>query len=190
MTKQEIRNNYLKLRKEIPDLEYSRLSQHISNNFFLTVNLSLVKTIHIFLPIIEKKEPNTWLIIERLVKDFSDLRISIPKMKNENTLINFYFENKSQIKDNKWEIPEPQFGTITPLNEIDLVVVPLLAFDMNGNRIGYGKGYYDRFLKECRADCKKIGLSFFDPVKEISGINEFDIKLDAVITPHKKFHFD
>ena len=189
MTKQEIRNQYVKLREGIQDSEYNYLSQNISNTFFSTIDLSAVKTLHIFLPIISKKEPNTWFIIDRLTMKFPGIRISVPKMKDENTLINFYFEGKNQIMENKWKIPEPQFGEITPSYEIDLVVVPLLAFDLKGNRIGYGKGYYDRFLKECKIECKKVGLSFFEPNEEISGIGGFDVRLDGVITPKRAFHF-
>ncbi len=190
MTKQEIRNHYLKLRERIKDSEYSVLSQNICSSFFSAIDLSAVQTLHIFLPIISKKEPNTWFIIDRLTIEFPGIRISIPKMKDDNTLINFYFAGKNQIKENKWKIPEPQFGEITLSHAIDLVVVPLLAFDLNGNRVGYGKGYYDRFLKECKIECKKVGLSFFDPTEEMSEINELDIRLDAVITPKRTFHFN
>ena len=64
-----------------------------------------------------------------------------------------------------------------------MVLVPLLCFDRSGHRVGYGKGYYDRFLRKCRADCKKIGLSMFDPVDEITDAGESDVRLDLVITP-------
>jgi len=134
MTKQEIRSQYLNLRKTLSDTEHNQLSQILCDNFFSALDLSTIKTIHVFLPIISKIEPNTWLIIDRLTKEFSNIRISIPKMNEDNTLINFYFEGSNQIKENKWKIPEPQFGEITPTDRIDLVVVPLLAFDRKGNR--------------------------------------------------------
>jgi len=189
MTKQQIRNHYLNLRQGLTDTELNKLSQDLCTIFFSTIDLSTAKTLHIFLPIISKKEPNTWLIIERLKKEFSEIRISVPKMKVDNTLINFYFEGRDQIKDNKWSIPEPQFGEITPTNEIDLVVVPLLAFDVKGNRVGYGKGFYDRFLKECRNDCKRVGLSLFDPIEKIADIDTNDARLTSCITPQKKYAF-
>jgi len=187
MTKQEIRIQLINRRQALTDTEYNQLSQNLCTIFFSKIDLSTTKTLHIFLPIISKKEPNTWLIIDRLSKDFPNVRISIPKMKDENTLINFYFEGRNQIKESKWKIPEPQFGTITPIDSIDLVIVPLLAFDLNGNRVGYGKGFYDRFLKECRPDCKKVGISFFEPIVEISDISMNDVKLDRVVTPTQAF---
>ncbi|HEV8515144.1 MAG TPA: 5-formyltetrahydrofolate cyclo-ligase [Cyclobacteriaceae bacterium] len=189
MTKQEIRNQYLELRKALIDTEYNQLNQNLSNIFLSTIDLSAVKTLHIFLPIISKKEPNTWLIIDRLKKELSNIQISVPKMKDDNTLINFYFEGPDQIKNNKWNIPEPQSGEITPTDKIDLVIVPLLAFDLTGNRVGYGKGFYDRFLKECRMDCKKVGLSLFDPVEMISDINVNDVRLTHCITPERTYTF-
>jgi len=188
MTKQEIRNQYLNLRKTLTDAEYNQFSQKLCGIFFSDVDLSTVKTLHIFLPIISKKEPNTWLIIDRLTKEFSSIGVSIPKM-NETALVNFYFEGKDQIKENKWNIPEPEFGKITPTDKIDLVIVPLLAFDFKGNRVGYGKGFYDRFLKECRPDCKKIGLSLFEPVEKITDIDAHDVKLTLCVTPKKIYTF-
>jgi 5-formyltetrahydrofolate cyclo-ligase len=190
MTKQEIRNYYLNLRLSLSDSEHKRLSQNICNVFFESTNLSSIQTVHVFLPIKSKKEPDTWLIIDRLTKDFSNIKISIPKMNEDNTLINFYFEGRGQIKDNKWSIPEPQVGEITPTEKIDLVIVPLLAFDLKGNRVGYGKGFYDWFLKECRPECKKVGLSFFEPVEEIAEINSYDVRLNAVLTPFQLFKID
>ena len=70
-------------------------------------------------------------------------------------------------------------------SKIDLVLIPLLCFDKKGYRVGYGKGYYDRFLAECRPDVMKIGLSIFEPVDEISDVDEFDVKMDYCITPNK-----
>ena len=86
-------------------------------------------------------------------------------------------------------IPEPKQGIPTPTDKIALVIVPLLAFDKSGARVGYGKGFYDKFLKGCRPDCKKIGLSFFEPIEQISDTNEFDINLTHCITPNKLYQF-
>lgn len=90
---------------------------------------------------------------------------------------------------NALDIPEPVGGVPVFTNELDLVIVPLLAFDGKGNRVGYGKGYYDRLLAECRQDCVKVGFSYFEPVDVIDDVNEHDIKLDYVITPGAIFAF-
>jgi 5-formyltetrahydrofolate cyclo-ligase len=86
---------------------------------------------------------------------------------------------------NQWGIlePNPQSAIRYPLSEIDLVIVPLLGFDKQGNRVGYGKGFYDRFLARCRSNVIKVGVSFFDPIDGISDITPLDIRLDYCITP-------
>jgi 5-formyltetrahydrofolate cyclo-ligase len=152
------------------------------------MDLKSIKVVHSFLPILSKKEPNTSLIIDRLKKDFPQIRISIPRVEN-NDLLNFYFEDESQLKKNQWGILEPASGEPTPTEIIDLVIVPLLAFDRKGNRVGYGKGFYDRFLNDCRTDCKKVGLSFFEPTSSILLKEAHDIPMDVVITPTHVFTF-
>lgn len=88
-----------------------------------------------------------------------------------------------------WQIHEPSHNETIASNEIDLVIVPLLAFDERGYRVGYGRGFYDRFLAQCRPDAQKIGLSYFPPVERIDDVNEFDIKLDSCVTPGKVWRF-
>ncbi|MBL0056804.1 MAG: 5-formyltetrahydrofolate cyclo-ligase [Chitinophagaceae bacterium] len=97
-------------------------------------------------------------------------------------------DNTTFVK-NKFGIDEPVDGLDMFPEEIDLVIVPLLAFDRSGYRVGYGKGYYDRFLKECRDDVYKIGFSYFDPVEMIDDVHAFDVKLDCCITPDQTYHF-
>ena len=70
-----------------------------------------------------------------------------------------------------------------------MVLVPLLCFDESGHRVGYGKGFYDRFLTKCRPDTQKVGLSYFPPVKEITDADSFDIRLDLCLTPEKVWRF-
>ncbi|MBS1559438.1 MAG: 5-formyltetrahydrofolate cyclo-ligase [Bacteroidetes bacterium] len=188
MTKQNIRPLFLAQRKALSEVDNALLSQKLMENFFSFLDVSSIHTVHIFLPMQGKNEPDTWLIINRLQQKFPQIKISIPKVLN-NELISFYFEGEHQVALNKWGIPEPAFGVITPPEKIDWVIVPLLAFDKRGHRVGYGKGFYDRFLKECRPDCQKIGLSFFDPVNDISDAAEHDEKLTGCITPQKFYTF-
>ena len=70
-----------------------------------------------------------------------------------------------------------------------MVLVPLLGFDERGHRVGYGKGFYDRFLAECNPKIQKIGLSLFEPVAQIDDTSDFDIPLDACITPNRIWYF-
>jgi 5-formyltetrahydrofolate cyclo-ligase len=169
---------------KLSEAEYLQLNQQLCDNFFSNVNLSEINVLHTFLPIKKNKEVDTWLIIDRVKKEFPNVQISIPKVNNQTASIdNFYFEGTEQVENNMWEIPEPKHGIPTPIEKIDAVLVPLLAFDKQGNRVGYGGGFYDKFLFTCRADCQKIGLSFFEMVDKIDGIDGNDVPLNLVITP-------
>jgi 5-formyltetrahydrofolate cyclo-ligase len=98
-------------------------------------------------------------------------------------------DDNTIFETNKFGIDEPIEGIDMIPSEIDLFIVPLLSFDKKGNRVGYGKGYYDRFLKRCRRDCMKIGFSYFDPIEKIDDLSPFDIKLDYCITPDRIFSY-
>lgn len=98
-------------------------------------------------------------------------------------------DDETLFKPNRYGIEEPVEGIDMFPSEIDLVIVPLLCFDRKGNRVGYGKGYYDRFLKNCRKDCIKVGFSYFSPVDNIDDINKYDVKLDFGVTPYAIFEF-
>jgi len=104
-------------------------------------------------------------------------------------IISQIVDDETIFKINKYGIEEPIEGIDMFPTEIDLVIVPLLCFDKKGNRVGYGKGCYDRFLKKCRKDCIKIGFSYFAPVDQVDDINKFDVKLDYGITPDAIYQF-
>ena len=187
MDKTELRTLFIKKRAALAESSYLLASSQIANHFFVSTDLSSIHVVHTFLPMIERKEVDTWLIIDRIKREFPHLKFAIPKINRQlNELEHFFFDGPSQLEENRWGIPEPKRGTAIAPKDIDLVLVPLLAFDAKGNRVGYGKGYYDKFLAQCRPDCKKIGLSLFEQVDFIEA-NDFDVKLDYCITP-KKFH--
>ncbi len=191
MLKKELRSAYLEKRLALSDIEYTNRNQEIANHFFREINLDGIKVIHIFIPMVKYKECNTWLIIERIIKEMPAIRFSVPRVNTERQLLeNFYLESREQLKENKWGIEEPRFGEKTRTKDIDLVMVPLLAFDKAGHRVGYGKGYYDKLLSECRSGTLKIGVSFFSPIEKIEDVNELDVALDSCITPKKLFYFN
>lgn len=183
MTKSELRKLYLQKRRELTESEYLALNHRLTEVFFSSVDLSFINVLHTFLPVVEKREPDTWLIIDRIRREFPHIRLSIPRVNPEtDQLENFYFEGLHQLKKNSWGILEPTQGIPTPPEKIDMVLVPLLAFDKNGNRVGYGKGYYDRFLATC-ANAQSIGISLFSAPEIIEGLHETDKTLDHVLTP-------
>lgn len=190
MQKQDLRKEYLQKRKALTELEVEGFSRKIHDWFFRSIPVHAYATIHTFLPIKRNNEIDTWLIINTLQKDFAT-DIVIPKSHEDGTMSHYLLTKDTVFEENKWKIPEPSSvgSPQSSVFNIDLVLIPLLCFDKKGYRVGYGKGYYDRFLAECRPDVMKIGLSIFEPVDEISDVDEFDVKMDYCITPNKIWSF-
>lgn len=190
MTKKELRKLYLQKRAALSEAEYGQLNFQLYQNFFSNIDLSFLKVVHTFLPITAKKEVDTWLIIDRIRREFPNVRISIPKVNSQTGVFDsFYFEGLHQLATNEWGIQEPKQGIPTEPEKVDIVLIPLLAYDKKGHRVGYGKGFYDKFLATCRPDCKKIGLSLFEAEEKIADVNDFDITLDQCITPQAVISF-
>ncbi len=188
MNKDELRKIYLAKRLALTENEHHALSLKIADLFFQSVDLSSIQILHIYLPLQSKREPNTWLIIDRIQKEFSHIRLVIPKVIGEE-MEHIFFEGPDQLEKSTWGMVEPRFGVFAEPQNIDIVIVPLLAVDRQGHRLGYGKGFYDRFLNTCRQDCLKIGLSFFKPEHKIKDIDNYDVPLTRCITPAEVYQF-
>jgi len=189
MIKTALRKVYLDKRQSLSEAEYLQLNHQLCENFFAHIELSFIKVLHCFIPIEKNREPNTWLIIDRIRREFPHIRLSVPRIDKNGGLENFFFEGLHQLQLNSWGILEPKQGVPTETGKIDMVIVPLLVFDENGNRVGYGKGFYDRFLAECKPSVKSVGLSLFEPVDKIEDIEAHDIPLSYSVTPTQAFSF-
>lgn len=180
MDKTTLRKTYLDKRLSLSDEEYDKLNKQLIINVFEAVDFSTIQYVHVFLPIAKFKEVNTWPIIEHIQLNYPAVNIVIPKVIG-NELQHYLFENKGQLITSKWGIEEPENGTIINPELLDIVLVPLVIADKQGNRIGYGKGFYDRFLKQCKPACQTIGLSLL-PLLDALGIEEpTDFPLQSVI---------
>ena len=191
MTKAELRKIYIARQKSLSVVEREEKSRQIAERFFQSFDLRRIKFLHAFLPIEKFNEANTRLIFERLWREFPHIETLLPRVCFQtNEIESLKFTRETNLARNSWQIDEPLHDEIVEAKEIDLVLAPLLCFDEKNNRVGYGKGFYDRFLQNCRADCQKIGLSYFAPVEEISDAWEFDVKLDFCVTPEEIFITD
>ncbi len=192
MQKNSLRKEFLQKRKALSDDLYFELSQKIADQFFFNFHSKLLNTkyLHVFLPIEKNKEPNTNFILKIVFQRFKKLEIVVPKTDfSQNTLQHFLIEEGTIFHENKYGIPEPDSELQIPENELDIVLVPLLGFDKKGHRIGYGGGFYDRFLSKTKPECIKIGLSFFEPHDIEIAAEPTDIALDYCITPNKIWSF-
>lgn len=191
MLKKEIRTKYKSLRKELTENDIEDKSLAIANRL-LSLNIWDKIYYHTFLSITELREINTEYILHILSGKDKEIVISRTEI-NPQRMIHFLLTENTKIKKNNYNIPEPVDGSEAseevPSQKIDVVFVPLLAFDKKGNRVGYGKGFYDDFLAECKPETIKIGLSFFEVEEEIEDISENDIRLNYCVTPSKVYSF-
>ena len=190
MTKEELRKVYIQKRSSLSDSEYATLNNTLCDVFFKNTDLSGIKIVHCFLPIEGRKEPDTRPIIKQIVDRYPEIRLAIPRVNEAtNSLENILFDSTTVLKNSTWGIPEPEEGTVIAPDKIGMVLVPMLIFDRRGHRVGYGKGFYDKFLATTSSNCKRVGISLFDPVDVIENITRFDERLDQCITPKGAYTF-
>ncbi|MFD1094407.1 5-formyltetrahydrofolate cyclo-ligase [Salegentibacter chungangensis] len=187
MKKTDLRKKYKNLRLKLSKEDIEHKSLDIANNL-LKLPIWEYDFYHLFLSISEQKEVDTEFVLHIL--QGKDKNVVVPKTDIENhKLINFLLTDSTAIKKNRWNIPEPVEGIEIPSDKIDVVFVPLLAFDKTGHRIGYGKGFYDQFLAGCKPNVIKIGLSFFEAEEKIKEKFDSDVILDYCISPSRVYSF-
>lgn len=190
MKKSGLRKIYLDRRMSLTSTERKEKSRAIADLFFQNFDLKEIGFLHCFVPIEKFGEIETGFIYEKIWRRLPDVQTLAPRVDFSNGEIeNFVFAHNVPLAENVWQIREPADGEEIEAEKIDAVLIPLLCFDCSGFRVGYGKGFYDRFLRKCRNDCLKIGLSFFEPIEKIIDAQEFDVKLDFCVTPEKVYEF-
>lgn len=187
MNKSALRKKYTALRNTISAHEADDLSIAIANNILKLPVWDKVYY-HVFLTIAEKNEIDTSYILSVLQGKDKEVVVSKSDF-DTHTMTHFLLTENTRLLKNKWNIPEPIDGLEVPEHKLDVVFVPLLAFDNNGNRLGYGKGFYDVFLAQCKPETIKIGLSFFEAEEVFEEVFETDIALDYCVTPEKTYQF-
>jgi 5-formyltetrahydrofolate cyclo-ligase len=190
MFKAEIRKEFSKIRLRYNPSEMVEFSEAISKSFFVNIELKEVQNIHVFLPMISKNEIDTRIIVNKLWDEHSHIQTITSKSDfNEITMESLLFDDQTHFEDDEWGIPTPVNVTTFPDDQIDLILVPMLAFDKKGMRVGYGKAFYDKFLLKCKPDIIKVGVSILDPVDEIQDVLEHDVPLSCCITPSEFYDF-
>ncbi len=187
MDKTNLRKKYKEFRAVLSPDEIDSKSIQIANNL-LKLDIWDYEYYHIFLPITKQKEIDTSYILSIL--QGKDKHIIVSKSDfRETTMKNYLLTDNTKLVINSYGIPEPENGIEIPYEKIDVIFVPLLAYDTSGNRIGYGKGFYDRFLAHCKPDAIKVGLSFFEPELREIRKNDEDIPLNICVSDTKSYFF-
>ena len=187
MNKKELRIKYKKLRLQFSENDIEERSLQIANQL-IRLDIWQHSFYHLFLPIESQKEINTEFVLQVLAGKDKNIVLSKSDFSTRE-MTHYLLTDNTTIKKNTYDIPEPIDGLEVPVSKIDVVFVPLLAFDEKGNRVGYGKGFYDKFLADCKPGTLRIGLSFFEPEKVISDVLNTDIQLDLCITPTNIYNF-
>jgi 5-formyltetrahydrofolate cyclo-ligase len=188
MDKKALRSKYKVLRQSLTEEEIEDKSLAIANQLLRMDAVPSGRLVwdklyyHLFLTIEEQKEINTEYILQILAGKDKEIVISKCDFATLG-MTHFLLTDNTKIKKNSYNVPEPVDGLEVPDAKIDVVFVPLLACDKQGNRVGYGKGFYDNFLSKCKLETIKIGLSFFPPEEKIEDVSENDVKLDFCVTP-------
>ncbi|HEX5668901.1 MAG TPA: 5-formyltetrahydrofolate cyclo-ligase [Chitinophagaceae bacterium] len=188
MIKNELRKALLSERMAIDDKKMEKLQDLILINF-QHLSLPYLQYLHTYQPIEGRHEPDPDPMVSFTAFRNPGLQIVVPKLTGVNDMLHILVNDHTVWRKNQFGIPEPEEGESVDEQKIDLVFVPMLGCDKKGNRIGYGKGYYDRFLVKCREDVLKIGLSFLEPIESIDDVDPWDVPLDFCITPQRVYEF-
>jgi 5-formyltetrahydrofolate cyclo-ligase len=189
MTKQELRQLYKAKRAQLDPKECLRLDDLILLQF-QQLNYSDIQTVLTYWPMPDQVEPNTHLFSSYLRHMIPGLTLAYPFTDTSARLMTALAINEDTVyHTNHWNITEPKEGVVVQPGRVDMVFVPLLVCDKIGYRVGYGKGFYDRYLSACREDIVKIGFSYFEPIEKITDTDQFDIPLTYCITPQNVYEF-
>ena len=186
MKKSEIRKIYLEKRKNLSQDEVSFLSEKIFANFVNYFKPISEQKVHIFIPIEKFNEMNTQLFIDYFLS--RNIKVYVPKIVDVK-LISVEIFSDTPFETNNWGISEPLSNEDSGVLDFDFVITPLLYCDFKGNRVGYGKGFYDEFFSNISKDSKKIGVNYFNPDDMIDDVWENDIPLDYLVTPTEILSF-
>jgi len=196
-TKATLRRAALAERQALSAAEVAARSGLLTDHLFEHFDVTAWHWLHVFLPIAARHEPDTWRVIHRVWADERLPRLAAPVMQPSGRALRHYeLTPTTELVTNHWGIAEPRAepaAEVAPA-QLDAVLVPLLAAGHRGHRVGYGGGYYDRFLAQCPPATRFIGLSLLEhepheSTMEISDVEPTDVRLHALITPAGVRHF-
>lgn len=180
--KNALRRELLKKREAIGETSFLKKSEQICQQLQQRAEFLQAQTIHCYVSMNDRREVNTHGLIKTMLK--AGKHVVVPVTDFDTTRMNhILLKGFDQLKKNKWDVLEPYDGRPVPVNELELVVVPMVGGDHQKNRIGYGKGFYDRFLSQVQ--CPKIGLLFEECLLYEIPVEPFDVSLSTLITEER-----
>ncbi len=173
--KQISRRVILKKRNRLSKKEIIKKSKIIKEKLFNSEEYKKSKTTMFYVSFASEVDT-----IEMIKESLKNKKVCVPVVKGDNLIPSIIGDIKELNKKNKYGILEPLKINKIDKKDIDLVIVPGVVFDKQNHRIGYGKGYYDNFLKDFKG--KTIGLAFKLQILEIIPKDEWDVIVDKIIS--------
>lgn len=185
MPKRSIRVQFLAQRKSLLRRRCIELGKKIQQKFLQSGLLAEVESLALYCAI--HNEVPTDSIADCALA--AGKRVAYPRVVGGN-LEFVEIASLGDLVPGSFGVPEPLSGNRVPPAALDLIVVPGVAFDRTGHRLGYGRGYYDRALDKCRPDCSKVGLAYdFQVVAALPAMEEHDRPLTMLITEQETLNF-
>ncbi|MCH5212481.1 MAG: 5-formyltetrahydrofolate cyclo-ligase [Oscillospiraceae bacterium] len=183
ISKDEIRAAIKAKRRALSDIDIKTKSKRITDNLLSLSCFSEAVTVMTYLSAF--KEPDTSEIIDYLYK--SGRKIVVPISNTADyTITPSYLPSPDNLVRGAYGISEPSECIIADINDIDIALIPGIAFDLRGMRVGFGKGYYDRFLE--RFEGIKIGMCYDFQMLKFVPASEHDVKMDIIITEKRIYN--
>lgn len=178
--KMQLRKRVLKIRKSLDESQRKEKNERIKDEILSLPVYLTSRTVMVYLDY--RDEVETTELIREMLK--AGKRIAIPYCKDDRMIPCEIFNVDQDVHPGMFGIREPSTDTLKPVSpeEIDLVLAPGVAFDKEGHRIGYGKGFYDRFLPLLREDVCIAGLAFFCQVVDGFETEKHDVKMSLLVT--------
>lgn len=186
LLKSELRKLYKAKRKALTEQEVNEYSRKIFEQIKNYFDLVKIRNVHLFLSIKRMNEVNT----ENWIKEFwaERKRVFVPKIFKDK-VHSYELTPRTVLEESAWGILEPKAELVLEKVHFDMVITPLLYCDAEGNRIGYGKGFYDQFFIDTNPSSIKVGVNFFEPKEKILDVFSGDVPLDYLVTMDSVFSF-
>jgi 5-formyltetrahydrofolate cyclo-ligase len=188
MDKNTLRRVYLEKRKFLSQTEYEKRNQLLHHRLIKYHQNNPKNSIHTFIPIKGNKEPDIFPFIQYLWAEKPEIEVITGVSDLHNPIMHHVkITQSTTFLENKWGIPEPKDGESYPVDKIQCVLVPMISGSRSGHRIGYGKGYYDRFLEKCNSTTQFVGVTLGPLLEGDLFIDQYDIAMHSMITPFEEF---
>ncbi|MDR8392354.1 5-formyltetrahydrofolate cyclo-ligase [Aliifodinibius sp. S!AR15-10] len=180
--KEELRQRLLDTRSSLSESEFEEASESIIARLQTLPEIRQSRTLHCYVSMNSRREVDTHFFLRWMLA--SNKRVIVPITYFEATeLKHVELHSFEDLQPNKWGVLEPSDGKEVSPRQLDLVIVPMVGADLQCNRIGYGKGFYDRFL--AGVNCPTVGLCFEECIVDRIPTESFDVSLSAVVTEER-----